>query len=170
LYGYHWGLALQILNDMEGIWQTDGESDLEKGKVSLPVLYGLHCDHEEKEELQNIVWQNKIAEHSRRVKEILDHVDARSYLIWAALEERKKAIEAIQVCPDEEGKNALTYFINGVFGDIDEILSIEQEDLKPSFLSIPAFNKSVAVFNAKNPGDIYRSLALSIRNKYRSKQ
>jgi geranylgeranyl pyrophosphate synthase len=168
LYGYHWGLTLQILNDMDGIWDAAGESDIEKGKVTLPVLYGLTSKHPEKKELQTIVWQNKIIENARRVKEILDHIDTRSYLIWAALEERKKAIEVIQACPDEEGKNALTYFLNGVFGDIDEVLSLQAEDMKPSFLSIPVIQKNPGTFSEKKLGDVYRSVALSIRNSYRS--
>ena len=168
LYGYHWGLTLQILNDMEGIWQTDGESDLEMGKISLPVLYGMHCDHKEKKELQTIVWQNKIVQNARRIKEILDHIDARSYLLWAALEERKKAVEAIQICPDEEGRNALTYYLNGVFGDIDDVLNIPDDSMKPSFLAIPGFQKkSEQSLIRKAIGD-YRSTALSIRGNHRS--
>jgi geranylgeranyl pyrophosphate synthase len=168
LYGYHWGLTLQILNDMEGIWEPDGETDLQKGKVTLPVLYGINCQHPERRELETIVWQNKIAENAERVKEILDHIDTKSYLIWAALEQRKNALDAIQVCPDDEGKNALTCFLNGVFGDIDELLNRNENHIKASFLSTPVQPKSPGAFAAKKIGGAYRSIALGIRSTNRS--
>lgn len=45
IYGYHLGLAIQIFNDLEGIWQPVGKSDLHRGKITLPLLYGLECSH-----------------------------------------------------------------------------------------------------------------------------
>lgn len=171
IYGYHMGLTLQILNDMEGVWEPEGISDIEQGKVTLPVLYGMNCQHMEQKELQMIVWQGRLAEKAQRVKAILDNIDTKSYLIWAALEQRKKALEAIQICPDEEGKNALTYFLNGMFGDIDELLA------NPHIAAIkPQEEKPVFDFNARvtfNPPPIPKkekpltSTALDIRRSLR---
>jgi geranylgeranyl diphosphate synthase, type I len=40
-FGHHVGLAIQIFNDMESIWQPNGITDLKQGKLTLPLLYGL---------------------------------------------------------------------------------------------------------------------------------
>ena len=121
-FGHHLGLALQIFNDMESIWQPDGITDLKKGKITLPLLYGLQYNHPEHQELLSIVTQNKIAERAERIKEILDNIDTKSFLIWAALKEREQALEAIKICPNSEGKEVLESYITGMFGDIDLLL------------------------------------------------
>jgi geranylgeranyl pyrophosphate synthase len=119
-FGHHVGLVLQIFNDLESIWQPDGVTDLQQGKVTLPLLYGLQFDHPRRDELQSLIDNNQLVTQAARVREILDYVDARSFLIWAALKEREQAIEAIGPCPNSEGKEALESFLTGMFGDIDQ--------------------------------------------------
>jgi geranylgeranyl pyrophosphate synthase len=60
-----------------------------------------------------------------RIKEILDSIDTRSFLIWSALKEREQALEAISICPDSEGKEALEAYVTGLFGDIESLLPEE---------------------------------------------
>ncbi len=122
VFGHHLGLAIQILNDMESIWLPRGITDLKQGKITLPLLYGLTKDHPEKDELKSLVSSNQIASHSERIKEILDNIDTKTFLIWAALKEREQALEAISACPDMEGRKALESFITGMFGDIDSLI------------------------------------------------
>jgi geranylgeranyl diphosphate synthase type I len=126
LYGHHVGLAIQIFNDMESIWQPDGRTDLKQGKVTLPLLYGLQSDHPDRDELETLVETNQVATQADRVRDILDKIDTKSFLIWAALKERDQALEAIRICPDEAGREALESFITGMFGDIDSLLQEEQ--------------------------------------------
>ncbi len=121
-FGYHLGLALQILNDMESIWCPDGKTDLRQGKVTLPLIYGLNASHPEQEELKNIVENCTISNHGERIKQILDHIDTQSFLIWAALKEREQALDALAICPNPEGVDALKAYVTGLFGDIDSLL------------------------------------------------
>lgn len=123
VFGHHLGFALQIFNDMESIWQPKGVTDLQQGKVTLPLLYGLQVNHPRRDELHSIVMANEIASRENRIKDILDQIDTRSFLIWAALKEREQAIAAIQICPNIEGRQALEAYITGMFGDIDTLLS-----------------------------------------------
>ncbi|MEQ8997194.1 MAG: polyprenyl synthetase family protein [Coleofasciculus sp. B1-GNL1-01] len=127
-FGHHLGLALQILNDMESIWQPDGITDLKQGKITLPLLYGLESHHSERDELLSLVTDNEIATHAERIKEILDKIDTKSFLIWAALKEREQALEAIKICPNAEGREVLESYITGMFGDIDLLLEKPEGD------------------------------------------
>ncbi len=122
-FGYHLGLAMQIFNDMESIWQPDGKSDLEQTKITLPVLYGLHIDHAERDELKSLVATHNLATHADRVRQILENVQTREFLIWAALKEREQALTALSICPDALGREALSSFVTGIFGDIGQLLA-----------------------------------------------
>ena len=122
LFGHHLGLAKQILNDMESIWEPQGSSDLESGKVTLPLVYGLNLEHARRDELLSLVKRDAIAQNADVVKEILETIDTKEFLIWAALKEREKALAALGNCPDIEGRMALEAYITGMFGDIDSLL------------------------------------------------
>jgi hypothetical protein len=86
--------------------------------ISLPILYGLKCNHPDKTELSEIIQRSQLALHERRVMEILEAIDAKGYLLWAALQERKRALAAIQRCPDEAGKRLLEVLLMGWFEQI----------------------------------------------------
>jgi geranylgeranyl pyrophosphate synthase len=124
-FGFHLGFVIQVVNDMESIWSPDGETDLKQGKVTLPLLYGLTSDHSQHSELVSLVKADEIASSGERIKEILDSIDTRSFLIWSALKEREQALEAISICPDPEGKEALEAYVTGLFGDIESLLPEE---------------------------------------------
>ncbi|MBN2533453.1 MAG: polyprenyl synthetase family protein [Spirochaetales bacterium] len=122
-FGHHLGLAIQILNDMESIWSSsDKKNDLQCNRITLPVIYGLSRDHPAKAELESIVNQGNIADHSKRITVILDNINTRQFLVWSALEERKHALEVLAPCPGSGGKKALESYITGMFGDIDVLL------------------------------------------------
>lgn len=126
VYGHHVGLAIQIFNDMEAIWQPDGLSDLTQGKITLPLMYGLTFDHSGRDELVSLVTENQIDSQAGRIKQILDSIDTKSFLIWAALEQREEALAEISRCPNAEGREALESYITGMFGDIDDLLLDER--------------------------------------------
>jgi geranylgeranyl diphosphate synthase type I len=118
-FGHHLGLAMQIFNDMESIWRPEGLTDIQKGKPTLPLLYGLQFDHPERDELARLIKEKQLTEQPDRVKAILDGIDAQSFMVWAALREREQALAALAPCPDEAGKEALTAYITALFGDIE---------------------------------------------------
>ncbi|HEY7029686.1 MAG TPA: polyprenyl synthetase family protein [Thermomicrobiales bacterium] len=118
-FGHHAGLALQILDDLEGIWHPLGQGDLAMGKVTLPVVYGLSIEHPRRDELAAVVNRGRLAAEAPRVREILDGIAARDFLIWAALQERARALSALASCPGQTGVTALTAFITVVFGGLD---------------------------------------------------
>ncbi len=116
-FGHHLGLTIQVFNDLESIWRPDGLTDLKQGKVTLPLVYGMTRDHPCRDELVAVVNNGRVAEEAARIKEILDGIDTRDFMIWAALKERDEALEALAGCPEGEGKDALVFFITGMFGD-----------------------------------------------------
>ena len=122
VFGHHLGLSKQILNDMESIWHPDGITDIKQGKVTLPLVLGICFDHPAREELTRMVQNDEVSANADRVKEILDEIEAKSFLLSAALKEREQALEALSICPDTEGKHALDAYITGMFGDIDSLV------------------------------------------------
>jgi len=124
-FGYHLGLALQVLNDMESIWCTDGKTDLAQGKITLALLYGLTTNHPHQEELKFLVTSGNFANHESQIKQILDEIGTQEFLIWAALKERELALAALTGFPNHEGVETLNDYMTGLFGDIDVLLSRE---------------------------------------------
>jgi geranylgeranyl pyrophosphate synthase len=122
-FGHHTGLAIQIFNDFESIWLPSGRSDLEQGKLTLPLLYGLSYAHPERPTLEALVQSGGLAASAQTVKQILDGIDAKGFMVWAALKEREAALAAADLCPDPEGRAALGAYITGMFGDLDMILA-----------------------------------------------
>jgi geranylgeranyl pyrophosphate synthase len=96
-FGAHMGLAMQILDDLDGAFRPDGIGDIRAGKATLPVLYGLAVDHPGWAELHGIVSRGHLSARASRVCEILDAIDTREFLVWSAFEERKQAL----ACVDE---------------------------------------------------------------------
>jgi geranylgeranyl diphosphate synthase type I len=120
-FGHHLGLAKMIFNDMESIWDPDGVTDLKQGKVTLPLVYGMSREHPCRDELLSLVNNGKLASNAERIKEILDNIDTKNFMLWAALKERDAALKALACCPNPEGKEALVSYITGMFGDIDSL-------------------------------------------------
>ena len=128
-YGYHLGLAIQLFNDMDGIWSPEGGmSDLQQGKITLPVLYALQCEHEDREELTQILYANQVSQNVNRIKEILEKVEAKEYLIWSALKQRESGLEAIRILPESDGRDILEAHFTGMFGDIDQLVTNSKFD------------------------------------------
>lgn len=122
LFGHHLGLSKQILNDMESIWLPDGVTDIQQGKLTLPLIYGISFDHPARQELKSIIKTNELSVRADRVKEILDGIEVKNFLLWAALKEREQALTALSICPNDEGKAILEAYVTGMFGDIDSLV------------------------------------------------
>lgn len=128
-FGHHLGLTLQVFNDMNSIWHPDGITDIQQGKVTLPLVYAMSFEHPAREELIAFVKGESVAASAERIKEILDKTDTKNFLLWAALKEREQALEALSVCPANEGTEALKAYITGMFGDIGSLK--QQEGSEP---------------------------------------
>lgn len=124
-FGHHLGTTLQILNDMNSIWHPEGFSDIQQGKVTLPLIHAMSFEHPAREELVSSVKGRRVAANAERIRAILDKTDTKNFLLWAALKEREDALKALDVCPENEGKEALKAYITGMFGDIDTLMQKE---------------------------------------------
>jgi geranylgeranyl diphosphate synthase type I len=121
-FGFHLGYVIQIVNDMESVWSQNGISDLKQNKVTLPIIYALTTKHPQRDALISLVKSSKIASGAAAIKDILDSIDTKNFLTWAALKERDQALQALNKCPDSDGRQALEAYVTGVFGDIDTML------------------------------------------------
>ncbi|MBV9990036.1 MAG: polyprenyl synthetase family protein [Alphaproteobacteria bacterium] len=126
-FGRHLGVLLQILDDLEGCFRPTGTSDIEQGKVTLPVVYALNLEHERQSELAALVEDGALPRHAARVVDILEAAGAREYCVWAAIEERKRALAVLRNLPRLDGENAsagrdaLASFLELPFEDLPEL-------------------------------------------------
>lgn len=121
-FGHHLGLALQLFDDFEGLWAPSGAGDLAMGKVTLPVLYGLETAHPRRDELQQIVNGGALAQCAGRIREILDEIHARDFVVWTALQERDRAVAALANCLDRKEMTPLVVYVTSLFAHIEDIL------------------------------------------------
>lgn len=119
--GHHVGILLQLLDDLEACWFPDGPSDLAQGKLTFPVWFALAREHEHRDELRCLVAQPQ--HHEVRIRAILDGLDMRRYLVWAALEERDRAVAAIAACPEPAGLRILHAYLDDIFRDVADLMT-----------------------------------------------
>jgi geranylgeranyl diphosphate synthase type I len=139
---------MQILDDLDGVFRSEGFGDLGIGKVTLPVLYGLAIDHESREELDEIVHCGLLPACAERVLAILETIDTREFLVWNALEERRRALECLdQLTASEdaetkEGRDALRAFADLLIVNWEELAgfnaaTLPSADARPSLELTP---------------------------------
>ncbi|MCB9235288.1 MAG: polyprenyl synthetase family protein [Bacteroidia bacterium] len=121
-FGYHVGLAIQIFNDLDGTWPAEYPGDLERGLVTLPLIYGLTCEHENQALLERYANEGLVSLHAAEIRQILDGIETRKFLVWSALQHRQQGLEALADAGDNEGTRYLTDFFNGFFADLDYLL------------------------------------------------
>lgn len=169
-FGYHLGLAAQIFNDLRGIWAPGGGiSDLERGKVTLPVVYALSCEHDDRDLLRSIVKEGEMPRHQHTIREMLDRIDTRAFLLWAALQHRDKALAALDSIAANAGTQFLQDFITGSFGNIDELLQgsdvgdpqarqvlsrASPSAIPPGLVETPAFRSAALTIRQSLRGDV----------------
>lgn len=121
-FGHHVGIIIQIFNDYESIWQPDGLSDIALGKVTLPIIYALQSDHPKRDALSAWIQTGKMGANAKQIIQMLDDLDTKAFMVWAAIKEREQALAAITQCSDNVGRAALIGFVTGMFGDIDALV------------------------------------------------
>jgi len=122
--GRHIGRMLQILDDLEACWFPIGLSDLGQGKRTLPAFFGLaQVDHPAQPELARILASSVPWAEERRVIEILDAMDVRRRVIWAAVKERDLARTAIAELAVPDGAAILDAYLDWTFRDVADMLT-----------------------------------------------
>jgi geranylgeranyl pyrophosphate synthase len=127
--GRHIGTMLQILDDLEAAWFPVGLSDLRQGKRTLPMFFGLaQVDHPAHAELAELLGAGVPWANERRVLEILDEMDIRRRLVWAAVKERDLARAEIAQLPHPDGAQLLGVFLDWTFRDAEQMLTRPRVD------------------------------------------
>lgn len=124
-FGFHLGIALQIFDDLQGLWAPLGAGDLACGKVTLPIIYGLNAPHERREELRVLLAAPDAAAHGQAIREILDSIQTRDFMVWAALQERDAGLAALAACPGKAGVAVLTAYATVIFAHLDEVTGMD---------------------------------------------
>jgi octaprenyl-diphosphate synthase len=112
-YGRNLGIAFQIADDVLDIWgeeRTTGKSlgtDLEKQKLTIPIIRLLETGDPETVELARRLLNDAKAESRRRLRPLLEESGALDYSWEKARWHVKQAIEALDVLPPSDSKAVL---------------------------------------------------------------
>jgi geranylgeranyl pyrophosphate synthase len=119
--GFHAGVMLQLLDDLEACWFPDGPSDLAIGKITYPIYMGIHQPGPLAAELAGLVQRPDVWHYEDRIVELLDELGIRDRIVWAAIRERDAALAALGRCPDPAGREILRAYVDWTFRDVDEL-------------------------------------------------
>src|SRR3990172_325774 len=168
IFGYHLGLARHLLEVYQCMEEPSKHLLPCHQDVNLPILYALKCNHPGKTELADIIQQDQLALHQQRVIEILDATDAKGYLMWAALQERKRALEAVKPCPNEEGKQLMEAFLMGWFEQSTAFAGREEVNLPDEKkMEIPHREFDPKEMSSGLSSISYLSIGLGLRHQIR---
>lgn len=112
-YGYHIGLAFQLVDDAldySGNAQQLGKNigdDLAEGKVTLPLIHALrHANPEEKQLLGHIIATGELVRLDE-VQAIIERHQSVDYTLGLAKQHQQQAIQALETFPSSTYKTAL---------------------------------------------------------------
>ncbi|MDD5274905.1 MAG: octaprenyl diphosphate synthase [Methylovulum sp.] len=114
LYGQHLGIAFQLIDDaldykanQEDLGKNLGD-DLAEGKPTLPLIYAIQNGTESEAKVIIDAITNGKREAFNDVYTVVKRTQAIAYTEQRANEEAQKAIDALNILPDSDYKNALT--------------------------------------------------------------
>src|SRR5690606_6843531 len=105
---------------LEACWRPDAQGDLERGRLTFPVLLALDASQGDAGHLRALI--GNPARNSVEIRRILDATGQRERVVWSALEERDLALAALRGCPDPRGVEILQLYVDWVFRDIGDYL------------------------------------------------
>jgi geranylgeranyl pyrophosphate synthase len=118
--GYHTGMVLQLLDDLESARLLRG--DLAQGKRTFPIWYGLaRTAHRASRELRALVFGATPARHADRIRVLLDELDAPRAVLAEAERERQRALAALARCPGSDA--LLAAYFETIFADTAELVA-----------------------------------------------
>ncbi|MCL7420476.1 MAG: octaprenyl diphosphate synthase [Methylobacter sp.] len=113
-YGQHLGIAFQLIDDaldykanQEELGKNLGD-DLAEGKPTLPLIYAIQHGNDEEAGIVINAVKNGDRDAFNEVYAVVQSTKAIDYTERRADEEAQKAIDALNVLPDSEYKDALT--------------------------------------------------------------
>jgi geranylgeranyl pyrophosphate synthase len=116
--GYHIGMVLQLLDDLESARMERG--DLAQGKRTFPVWQGLaRTDHVASHELRALIFDARAAHHAARIRALLDELDVPRAVLAEAARERRLALAALARCPG--GNSLLAGYFETIFADTADL-------------------------------------------------
>lgn len=118
--GAHIGWLTQILDDIEALWFPEGPSDLELGRLTFPVLYGLAMEHPQRRSLR-VQLAGPRCEVSK-VRALLDEMGVRRQLMDQALDHRDAALAALAAPLHPTGQAVLQPWLDWLFRDGNRLL------------------------------------------------
>ena len=98
-YGYHLGVLLQVADDFNGVWHPEGVSDLDAGRLTLPVCYALSvAEAEERDRLKALLKQTTQGDDAARAqaRQLLTDLGAQAYLLVVGRVQHQQAVEALR--------------------------------------------------------------------------
>jgi octaprenyl-diphosphate synthase len=113
-YGKSLGLAFQIIDDVldiTGQQQIVGKSlgtDIEKGKLTLPLIHFLHTAAPQHRELLIHLLESPTADRIENVRQLIGPSDSIAHAQHRAEQLIDEAITALQVLPQSEARDGLT--------------------------------------------------------------
>lgn len=113
-YGRYLGTAFQLIDDVMD-YTSDGDEmgknvgdDLAEGKPTLPLLYAMqHGNDSQRAMIREAIEQANGMERLTEILQAMDETGALEYTRQKALQEADKAIEALNILPDSQYKQAL---------------------------------------------------------------
>ncbi len=132
--GYHLGLVLQLLDDLESARLPGG--DLAQGKRTFLVWHGLaREEHPAAAELRRHALDPQAALDPQRIRLLLHELEAPRSVLAAALEERRLAEAALSQCPGDT--SLLSSYFDFLFANAAALLA--PPTLGPGWPSTPPF-------------------------------
>jgi geranylgeranyl diphosphate synthase type I len=136
-FGTQLGTLLQLSDDLEGIWGDTEKSDLEQGKCTLPVLYGLYGGHSYGGQVAKIFaqvslgaeaslqaegcLQNKLHhERTLELRQLLEKCGAFDFVRDVAQQVNEQAAGVMAQLPDNESSKILSCYLRDITTKISE--------------------------------------------------
>jgi octaprenyl-diphosphate synthase len=113
-YGKYLGTAFQLIDDVMD-YASDGEDmgkntgdDLAEGKPTLPLIHAMiHASPQQSRLIKQAIEKANGMEHFEEILRIVEETGSLDYTRQKAIHEADKAIQAIEILPNSEYKDAL---------------------------------------------------------------
>ena len=120
-YGRHLGILIQIANDTEGLWGRDGlDSDLARGRVTLPVAYALSVLPPAKRTTLQRLIPAKTTDSEASARQMILSSGGLIYLMLEAEKHRQQARAALGGLPIDEPQREQLLDLLDRIGQMDE--------------------------------------------------
>lgn len=136
-FGTQLGTLLQLSDDLEGIWGDAEKSDLEQGKCTLPVLYGLYGKHSYNKQIAKVFSQISLGlrgslpgeqfsqntchrEYGIELRHLLEKCNAIDFVHDVAHQVNTQAAGVLAQLPENESTHILTSYLGDITTKVSE--------------------------------------------------